>query len=748
MGIELIVVGASIAIAAALAAYAILSAQKNKPDEMNPASLDSFNVTRAQEGLAVPLIYGRVRTPGNIIWYGDLQTEEIESEPAEGGKGFMGGGGGESQVTGYKYYLSVWEAISFGQISLIKTYIDDAENTVQAANIIFNDGTTSGYPTNVPKANKLPGIAHIYYDTWYLGDNSSTVPTVHFVVERILPSTLPNANLATGSNPAAVIYDLLIQGGVSPSLIDLDSFTDAANFFTLGLNVIFTQQTGVSEAIERILKYVDALLYVAPDGKYALKIEDPSDSFAAELTELEFLEFSLNRKTWGQVPNDFHATFLDESQAFTQRVVVAQNPAGITLAKSRITQSIDLKCYRDLNSASKRLFEIMKRASYPAAEVRIKTTLKYSELLPGDVIRLSHADYGIVAADYRVKEVDAAGLEKNEITLIASQQVETLFDDVYVDGGGSGWAPGDIAPVELTHVRLFELPYNSITQAMPAFVVLAARENLKETAFTIMTSAVADSGFRTVQLFRQFSQYGTLAAEYPAATRTIDDEIGIEFTVFQDDPQFDTLTRSALFTTNRVAIIDDEIIAFQIVTALGGGQFRLSGCIRGVMGTTKATHAIGAAIWLAYLADNIFVKSNIETFYYKVIPRHGNRSLDAGDVTATLATITYKARVPRNPGRIIATRSGNTISINLWPSSPSIRGAGDDPPSVVDSKPPFPLIGDFEVTWLSTTVFFDTADFFITQSGAVTITIKSRINGYLSSGKAIVVGASNGVYKS
>ena len=743
MGIELIAIGASVAISVALSAYAILSAPKNKTEKMSPASLDSFNVTRAQEGMALLLIYGRVRLPGNIIWYGDLKTEPIESEA--GGKGMMGGGG--STTTGYRYYVSCWQAIGFGKLNLVKTYINDQEETPQADNTIYNDGTVGDYPTNVPKANQLPGCAHVYYDTWYIGDNVSSVPTVHFVVERELDDTLPNSNLATGSNPAAVIYDLLLQAGVSDLQIDLTSFTAAATFFTTGINLTFNNQVPVAEAIEEVLKYVDAYVCVNNDGQYAIKVMDETDTPAAEIEQREIADFSLNRKTWGQVPNDFHASFVDESQAYTQRVVIAQNPAAIRLAGSKITQSVDLKCYRDIGSAAARLFEVMKRNSYPASEIKFKTTLAYSLLLPGDVVRISYNDYGITNADFRITTIDAAGIDRNEVAITATQMVETLFDDVYIVQGGTSWDEQTTAPVPLTHVRIVELPFTNKYGFDPAFLILAAREHLNESSFVVMTSAEETQGFQAKDEFRQFSQYGTLAADYPLTYSVDDGAAGIEFTPFHADPQFDTLTRTGLFSTNRVAVIGDEIVAFQTVTALPGGNYRLAGIVRGVLGTTPTVHATNAPIWLAYLGDNIMTKFNLATFYAKVVPRLLGRSAPVTEIAAIEVVTAYKARVPRNPARIIATRSGSDVTLQLWPSTPSIRGAGDAAPSETDSAPPFPFFGDFQVGYSGATVYKNTGSFVVTQSGEVAITVKSRINGYLSSGKTITVGAADGEYK-
>ena len=57
---------------------AISYALAPKPESPNPASLDDFDFPTAEEGRAVPVVFGTVRITGpNVIWYGDLGSEAI-----------------------------------------------------------------------------------------------------------------------------------------------------------------------------------------------------------------------------------------------------------------------------------------------------------------------------------------------------------------------------------------------------------------------------------------------------------------------------------------------------------------------------------------------------------------------------------------------------------------------------------------------------------------------------------------------
>ena len=55
-----------------------------KPKPPKPAALSDFDAPTAEEGRAVPVIFGTVWITGpNVVWYGDLESEPIRKK---GGK--------------------------------------------------------------------------------------------------------------------------------------------------------------------------------------------------------------------------------------------------------------------------------------------------------------------------------------------------------------------------------------------------------------------------------------------------------------------------------------------------------------------------------------------------------------------------------------------------------------------------------------------------------------------------------------
>lgn len=263
IGAEVLGAGAFIALSAFTVGTMLgqyLFPTKMNTHDMKPASLSDFTYTQANEGAPVPLIGGTVKIAGNIIWYGNLVTEE-QTQKVSGGKGSHS----SNVVTGYKYYIDVWVSLSLGQVSILDTYNNEKKETIIASSTNFNDGTGTYYPTLPGQyASRLNGIAHIFYDRLYIGESTS-IPTINYILKRSLPSSLTYNNDTNGSNPASFVYDILVsQIGIASVNIDITSFNAAATTYYndgLGINVAFTSQKTGEDMIQYIMQFVNSVCY-------------------------------------------------------------------------------------------------------------------------------------------------------------------------------------------------------------------------------------------------------------------------------------------------------------------------------------------------------------------------------------------------------------------------------------------------------------------------------------------------------
>lgn len=745
-----------------------LTRKQPQDDQMQPLGLDAFGATQNSEGQVAPLVFGTVRIPSNLLWYGGLESEPVYQE--SGGKGIFAGA--PKAVQGYKYWLDLWHGICQGpDVTLNGVYIQDRYHELVELPVnsyTFNPGDTNDYPTEPGEyAAPLKGLAHIFFDKYLLGVNVTQAPTLHFVVTRTSNAPLTYANETNGINPAALIWELLREAEVPSSDINIPSFEAAATDWHskgYGLNVSFDRQVPLEDHVNNILSYVDAVL--RDDGEqFYLKAFTASDTADATITTDDFLEFTFARRAWDDVFTDFRATFTDANADFTDRGVRMRNSAARMLIGHDNQKSIDLGYFNDLTAANTRTWDLMKRLSYPEGQIRCRVGVKYDELQVGDVVGITHADYDMTDELYRITRKEESEYDQNSVQFELTQVLESLLDhnETASSGGGTKWVQTHYLPVAPTHQRVIELPYTSMFGDAPAYLCLASRASVED-GFIVRRAVVSGGDYATYADASRFSQYGVLTANYSADTYAIDDETGILFNPDREDPVFDSISRAALFGTSRVAVLVHtttgayEIVGFQTVTPIAGeANVRLTGIIRGLMNTEPQDWYVGSTeVWLTNLGDNIITGITDGAFYLKLVPYLYTETALESDCTEITANYAGVARTPWPPSLVQAVRSGTGVTVTLWPTTRLYAGAGATdgagtthgqtggqtdqwPPDYMDS---WNYSIDNWVTTLNSTSY----TWGYTLGGAHTLKIKTLSSGYLSSVVEVAVGAGDGTY--
>jgi len=146
-----------------------------------PATVDAFGITTAEEGGVVPLIFGTVRLPGNILWHGNFRTETKHAR-------------GEGRpIEGYWYILSMWQEIGQGLLEIIDVYIQDKKASWKNyytytpgsgsggisrqlkdswsgtnQDIIYNPGDRDYYPSAPGELSAIMNpVCHVFCDRWW-----------------------------------------------------------------------------------------------------------------------------------------------------------------------------------------------------------------------------------------------------------------------------------------------------------------------------------------------------------------------------------------------------------------------------------------------------------------------------------------------------------------------------------------------------------------------------------------------------
>ena len=403
MGVGLIIAAVTIGATVATTLFA-KGPRSTKGADMAPANLDAFRLTTAEEGTVIPRVFGTVRLPGNLLYYGNLSSEPEYEETTVGGKG--GKKKKQKVLQGYHYRMDVWQGIGMGPLELVGVYQDDRLLTEQGGAIscaeqVWNNGTGAFYPAQAgPYASRLPGVSHIWLRQFYLGFNVSMMPTLHYVVRFCGDIPLEHAILSNGVNPAAIILQLLLDAGASWSSIDKPSFSAAASFWAqkgYGLNIVFSRQKPVRDHIMQVLGAVGGWLIERADGTLSLRAPDPDVAPSATLGEGDFLEgsFSFKRAAWDTTWNDLSGKFTDAAQDYSERAVTANNAASIQLLGLRRKKSVDLTAFTDRSAAQRRIEELRDVESYPAASFSFDVSRDYAHIEQGQILEITHPRFGL-----------------------------------------------------------------------------------------------------------------------------------------------------------------------------------------------------------------------------------------------------------------------------------------------------------------------------------------------------------------
>ncbi len=186
----------------------------SEPVEMG--RVDRFRLTGASEGAPLPLIYGRMRVAGQVIWATRFE-ERVRTSSQRGGKG----GGPQVTTRAFSYSVSLAIALCEGEILRIgRVWADGEEIACDDLPLRVYAGTEDQLPdpkiVAVEGAENAPayrGIAYVVLEGLELGRFGNRVPQFNFEVFRPalvgetasdLPATLRGVALMPGTGEYAL----------------------------------------------------------------------------------------------------------------------------------------------------------------------------------------------------------------------------------------------------------------------------------------------------------------------------------------------------------------------------------------------------------------------------------------------------------------------------------------------------------------------------------------------------------------
>jgi hypothetical protein len=544
------------------------------PQRVEPSGkLEDLHVTGSGYGAMIPMVWGRARLGGNIIWATDL------NDRVEGGK----------NNRYHAYYANIAVAICRGPVQQVRRIwaedlilYDSGQNPPTRHNIRIYRGTedqpADPLIQSVEGAANTPayrGLCYVVIEGLPLKDWGNRIPSMNFEVD---------AGPATVGQVLADVLDLV---GIGSGERDLSEAT------SLITGCVLAQQTAAREFLDALLRVyavdlaeIDERIVALPrGGPVALSVEEgdlgarvwqgPTQDVPAPL--------EVTRSAELEIPARVDVCYMEaarEYQQAEQRAIRYTKP-GVAEART-LKLPLVLTASEARQVAERQLYtEWLERTRY-----RFALGPRYWRLAPGSIISLP------VAGERRRARITAM-----EIGLFAEARFEAVLDD------------GAVLAQEAAGSEVPTRPAARDSIVPTAFAVWSGRELRDEDGLApgFYVAAGGPTGWRGCTCYyspdgatwipcgeiRKQIPWGTALgalAEWadPSAWDTAN-----TVAVQMQAGGLGSMSQAEVDAGLNAAVLAGEIIGFATATAGGAGAYTLSVLRRGRRGTPTDGHQAG-----------------------------------------------------------------------------------------------------------------------------------------------------------
>lgn len=476
-----------------------------------------------------------------------------------------------------------------------------------------------------------------------------------------------------GANPAEVVYALLTGryanvNSTQPTVpVIPDNLIDTATFLAvastlysegMGISFQWQRDTPVRDLINEVMHTVDG--YLCEDtftGKirFVLNRQDYDPNTCPVFDEDNIVDFSSYvRINPSAAVNRLTANFTDPSQAFKSIPIMVEDLGNVYEQDMGAPGEIDLSMLHDVDAAITRTTRELVQLSEGIVSGAFTANREAYSLNIGDPIKITWEGFGVNELLVRVIEKTVGGLDDRKIQIKFVQDIFGIGTAIYGAPGGSTWVDIFNDPEDITQYKFLESPYwlfgryPSVEEQYALF--LMTKFPSSDTSGYELFIQVDDGGY--------YNGYGTNQTESDHTTLFLDydqdngpgkDTSG-SLRIVGPPPDDASTTQSFanidLLFKNWIQV-NDEFLAYESVSNMGDGSYRLNNVYRGLIDSTPANHKAGDTVW--FLNESFTVINRAftigEDVDIKTITSAGNGVLD--DANAAVKRIVYDGRSER-----------------------------------------------------------------------------------------------------
>ena len=604
----------------------------------------SLQVQQSSQGLTLPVVYGRARVAGNLVWYGDFTTYEHKTTTRQGGKG---GGGVKQEDVKYTYEAAVMMALCEGEIKGVTRIWRDKEKFSSPASLrltLYKGGEEQPVWPHLQQA-KHAAQAISYSGTAYLCSpnyeltKSAQIYSHNFEVD----GKLGYSTSIVDANPRDIIRDLLTNqkygcGFPVENLGDTDVYGTYCRAAGIFLSPVYSEQQEAQRNIAELLEQTNSAavfsqgrLKIVPYGDSGLSGNGatyiPNLTPLYDLTDDDFIvsgaedPVRVERKTNADAYNQVQIEYLDRANDYNIAVAEAKDQANIEQYGIRPKDAVKMHGICDAKVARQVAQLLLQRALYVRNEYEFKLGWKYCLLEPMDLVTLTDGGLGLDKTPVRITEIEE---DEDGVLNVKAEDFPfgTASATEYPTQPSLGYsADYNVSPGNAHAPVIFEAPLQ-LTGGEPEIWLATAGGDMWGGA-EVWVSTNGDS-YTRVGAVSGKARYGSLTAALPAGAvfdraNTLGVEIGAgQLTGGTEQDSRDLLT---------LCYADGEFLAYETAELKGVGRYVLGNLTRGAYGSNIDRHEagrpfvrvdeslfkypvprdwIGRTVWVKLVSHNVF----------------------------------------------------------------------------------------------------------------------------------------------
>ena len=630
---------------------------KNNASNTQPIS-STLRIQTSLYGRPVPIGCGRTRHSGNLIWWGNFQSQAAKTPGGKGGAigGFLGKG--SSQTT---YSVSAIVSLGEGPIAAYNTIYNGSSITwltppsaavgAALAALGISPTTDNPYPITL-EYGTYPQTAWAYltanFPTQALGyagealacftnlnlGSSASFPSFSWEITWGLYSTSGTGPDVTPDQWIAAFLtnpDWGLNGFPTPLLGDLSAYATFCSAYSLVMSIAMTDQTTAQSHLQDLMKatasdfkwsqgrltivpYADlpntangSAYQPAVSAVYALTSVDflPNTGNLGNSSASETTTVSMMRKDSVEAPNFLQLEYLDRNDFY--------NPVSISVADEGAIQErwvipTDLRSHHFWTTQAAAL----QSAALQLGRERVLSQYQFT-LAPWavllevfDVVSLNEPALGLNGTLVRIVEIQEN--DDFSLTFTAELVPQTLGPISYVAQAPLGYAQDANAGAGAINTPIiFEPP-----TALAASQVWAAVSGVDETMWGgayVWVSTDGGANYAQVGQISGPSRQGVLTTLLPSVTPgygglTTDNTNTLAVDMTESASALATATSADMNALVTLCWVDGELLAYQNATLTSAFHYGLAPMVRGAYGSTIGAHAIGSQF--VRLDSNVF----------------------------------------------------------------------------------------------------------------------------------------------